>query len=163
MEIRKSTKQDIPVMKEIFEVAKQKMRTSGNTSQWEPGYPSISTLENDIDRGFSYVIEDNGKVVATFVLAICPDPTYKIIYQGKWLDDVTPYGTIHRIASINGYHGIMRTVLDFSFKKIDNIRIDTHRDNKPMIHLMLENGFTYCGIIRLENERGERIAYQKVI
>ena len=45
----------------------------------------------------------------------------------------------------------MAEVLAWSFSQIDNIRIDTHRDNKPMRHLLEKYGFTYCGIIYLLN------------
>lgn len=37
----------------------------------------------------------------------------------------------------------------------------THRDNKPMQHVVEQNGFKYCGIIHLENG-DERLAYQRI-
>lgn len=161
MTIRRSNITDLPAMQAVFADAKQKMRLSGNLMQWTGGYPSDDILLSDIEREFSYVVEDRGQIVATFVLAICEDPTYRKIYNGQWLDDSKPYGTIHRIASREGIHGIMQTVLDWAFLKIDNIRIDTHRDNKPMQHLMEKHGFTYCGIIHLLNG-DERLAFQKL-
>jgi len=148
-------------MQTIFAEAKEKMRASGNMQQWTGGYPSDDVLKNDIERGFSYVVVEHEVIIATFVLAICEDPTYKIIYEGEWLDDTKPYGTIHRIASAQGIHGIMDDVLNWSFGKINNIRVDTHRDNMPMQHLLAKNGFAYCGIIHLLNG-DERLAYQKI-
>lgn len=160
--IRKSVINDIPAMQMIFAEAKRKMRASGNMEQWTGGYPSDDILANDIARGFSYIVEQNGQIIATFVLAICEDPTYKKIYNGEWIDDNKPYGTIHRIASTDGVHGIMRDVLAWAFSQTNNIRIDTHRDNLPMQHLMDKHGFAYCGIIHLLNG-DERLAYQKII
>lgn len=160
--IRKSVINDIPAMQMIFACAKKKMRKSGNMLQWTGGYPSDDILANDIARGFSYIVEQNGQIIATFVLAICEDPTYKKIYNGEWIDDNKPYGTIHRIASTDGVHGIMRDVLAWAFSQTNNIRIDTHRDNLPMQHLMDKHGFAYCGIIHLLNG-DERLAYQKII
>jgi len=162
LSIRPSTISDIAVMQEIFAEAKVKMRASGNMRQWTGKYPSDNILAQDIERGFSYVVKDGEQVVATFVLAICEDPTYKKIYGGEWVDNQKPYGTIHRIASRQGTHGIMREVLRWAFGQIDNIRIDTHRDNLPMIHLLEKHGFKYCGIIYLLNG-DERLAYQKII
>lgn len=161
MHIRKSRISDIPVMLEIIAEAKAKMRAAGNHRQWTGGYPSEDVLREDIARGFSYVVEDGGQLVATFVLAICEDPTYRHIYEGQWLDDTLPYGTIHRIGSRNGVHDILTEVLRWSFGQVGNIRIDTHRDNQIMRHLMEKHGFTYCGIIYLLNG-DERLAYQKV-
>ena len=40
-----------------------------------------------------------------------------------------------------------------------NLRIDTHRDNVIMRHVIDLYGFTYCGIIYLLNG-DERLAYQ---
>lgn len=159
--IRHSRFEDIPVMKEIFEEAKVKMRQSGNMLQWAGDYPQKKLLEDDIQRGFSYVVEYGGRIVATFVLAECIDPTYNIIVDGQWLDDSLPYGTIHRIASRSGIKGIARFVFGWSYQRIANLRIDTHKDNKVMQHIVKSNGFHYCGIIYLANG-DERLAYQKI-
>lgn len=160
--IRRSLREDIPQMQRIFAEAKEKMRADGNLFQWTGDYPSDEILLNDIERQFSYIVECDGEVVATFVLAECEEPTYKHIYEGKWLDDVPDYATIHRIASLRVVHGMMRVVLDFAFSQIKNIRIDTHRDNHIMRHLLEANGFVYCGIIYLKSG-DERLAYQKII
>lgn len=160
--IRKSTMKDLALMQEVFAEAKQKMRAAGNMRQWTGSYPSDIILADDIERGFSYVIETGGNIVATFVLAECIEPTYDKIYEGTWLNDTLPYATIHRIASRNGYHGIMDLALNFAFSRIDNIRIDTHRDNTPMRYLIEKHNFTYCGIIYLKSG-DERLAYQRVI
>lgn len=162
MQIRHATPADLPDMHRIFAEAKQKMRASGNMHQWTGSYPSDAQLLMDMERGFSYIIEHEGQPVATFVLALCVEPTYNNIYAGAWLDDVTPYGTIHRIASLHGVHGVADAVIAWSFSRIINLRVDTHRDNHPMQHIMERHGFTYCGIIYLANG-DERLAYQKMI
>ena len=56
----------------------------------------------------------------------------------------------------------MRRILDFAFQHTDTLRIDTHEDNKTMQALLTKNGFSYCGIIHLENG-DPRLAYQKTI
>ena len=43
----------------------------------------------------------------------------------------------------------------------DNIRIDTHRDNKIMQHNLAKYGFEYCGIIHIASG-AERLAYQRL-
>lgn len=162
MTIRHSTPDDIAVMQEIFREAKRRMRAEGNIHQWSAGYPSDALLLDDMRRGVSYVMEDKGEVVATFVLAICEDPTYKNIYEGRWLEDASEYGTIHRIASRNRQHGVMAAALEFAFAKTGNVRIDTHRDNTTMKRLMERYGVTYCGKIYLPGG-DERLAYQKIL
>ena len=47
---------------------------------------------------------------------------------------------------------------------IHALRVDTHEDNLSMQHMLLKNGFTYCGIIYLESCKDlkhKRLAYEK--
>ncbi len=159
--IRLSAETDLPVMQAIFAAAKVKMRKAGNLMQWTGGYPSDDILLQDMRRAFGYIVERDGIPVATFVLAECEDPTYRVIYGGEWLDDELPYGTIHRIASVEGVHGIADAVIAWSLKRVRSLRVDTHRDNLPMQHILTKNGFSYCGIIYLL-DGSPRLAYQKL-
>ncbi len=134
------------------------MRESGNLKQWTDGYPSADVFSKDIEQGVSYIMEQEGKAVATFALIPGPDITYTKIYHGQWLND-EPYFVIHRIASRRGLKGVLHSVLVYTFQMTQNIRIDTHRDNVIMQHLMQKYGFCYCGIIYLLSG-DERLAYQ---
>ena len=86
------------------------------------------------------------------------DSTYLRIEDGKWLNE-NPYGTIHRIASDGAVKGLFSACIDFCKSQMEDLRIDTHADNKTMQHLILKNGFQKCGIIYLTNG-SPRIAYQ---
>jgi RimJ/RimL family protein N-acetyltransferase len=79
-----------------------------------------------------------------------PDPTYSVIYDGSWTDDNTYY-VIHRIAVAKEGQGIARQILDWAFGKASTIRIDTHRDNVIMHHVLQKYGFKKCGVIFLLN------------
>ena len=87
-----------------------------------------------------------------------PEPTYDVI-DGAWLTD-EPYGVIHRMASYPEVHGIFSTVINYAASHFAHLRIDTHRDNRIMQHLIEKHGFTYCGIIWLEDGT-ERLAYER--
>lgn len=161
LEIRKTRKEDIPQLKQIFATARQFMASNGNPDQWAPSYPSDEQLLNDINNGDSFVvISDSRQIVATFVHHAGIDPTYNTIYEGQWLNDA-PYATIHRIASNGEVKGIFRLALQFALNRYDNIRIDTHHDNIVMRNAIMQNGFSYCGIIHCWNG-DERMAYQYV-
>ena len=97
----------------------------------------------------------DGKIIGVFVYFKGNDPTYDKI-DGKWLDD-EEYGVIHRIASCG--KGVFSECVDWCLNQHHNIRIDTHKDNKIMQHLLSKHGFSYCGIIWLE-DGSERLAYQ---
>lgn len=158
MTIRKSTEQDVPIMQEIFAIARRFMAETGNPNQWAETYPSNEQLIDDIKSGDSFVCLENDIIVATFVLRGGDDPTYDVIYEGEWKND-NPYATIHRIASSGERKGIFNSVMSFALQNYSTIRIDTHRDNKVMRHTILKAGFKYCGIIYCWNG-DERLAYQ---
>ena len=160
--IRKSTLQDIPILMLLADEARGIMRKNGNMNQWINGYPTEEVFRRDIINGHSYLIEDEGEPTGTFAFIPSPEPTYSQIYQGKWIDEDNPYYVIHRIASKAEARGIMKDMLGYCFRQTRNIRIDTHRHNLIMRHLLQKNGFLYCGIIYLESG-DERLAYQKVL
>ena len=108
-EIRKTTPEDLNDVERIFERARRFMKENGNPTQWKDDRPSLELVKEDITSGSSYVVTDDGKIVATFAFIIGTEPTYLEI-DGAWLDD-DPYGTIHRIASDGSVKGIFAEVL----------------------------------------------------
>lgn len=159
--VRLSTFDDVPVLLQLADEARATMRQSGNMNQWGNGYPTADDFRRDIEQHCSYIIEEDGRAVATFAFIPSPEPTYARIYEGAWIDVERPYYVVHRIASLAESRGIMTTLFDFCSTVTDNLRIDTHRDNHIMQHLLLKHGFSYCGIIYLKNG-DERLAYQRL-
>ena len=159
--IREAAPTDIPEIMKVVDAAKGIMRQSGNMHQWGEGYPSEAVIAADMERNGGFVVEDDKKIVGYFAFLQSPEPTYAKIYEGKWIDDTLPYHVVHRIASNPDAHGIFSSIMDFCFSHDTNIRIDTHRDNKIMQHVILKQGFSYCGIIYLLSG-DERLAYQKI-
>ena len=160
--IRKATPDDIPILMRVFECAKGIMRASGNMHQWGKGYPSEEVVRCDIDKGNCYVAqEDGGEIAGVMSFIPGPDPTYSYIEDGEWLDD-RPYYVVHRIAVPEKGKEVARIFLDWAFSQCRTVRIDTHRDNVIMHHILRKYGFVYCGVIYLSN--GEpRDAYQLTI
>ena len=157
--IRHTRVEDIPRLQALFSHARSFMLETGNPSQWTAAYPSEELLRKDIGSRDSYVVEDEKQtVIATFVLRGGVDPTYDVIYEGRWLNDA-PYATIHRIASDGTRKGILHLAMQFAQLDYNNIRIDTHRDNQVMRNAIAKEGFVYCGIIHCWNG-DERVAYQ---
>ena len=146
----------------VMEAAKKIMRSSGNMHQWGEGYPSEAVILTDMKRDSGFVIVEEEKIVGYFAFLASPEPTYYNIYDGEWLDDERPYHVVHRIASLPDAHHIFSDIMDFCFSHDTNIRIDTHRDNTIMQHLIAKHGFSYCGIIFLASG-DERLAYQKLL
>ena len=160
MEIRHTRTDDLPVRRTIFDTARRFMVRTGNPNQWEEGFPPQAVLEADIQAECSYVCVEDGRILATFFFSTAGEPTYRVIREGAWLD-AAPYGVVHRIAAAEQGHGAAAYCLDWCLAQCGNIRIDTHRDNKPMQRLLARLGYAYCGLIDLEEGRGERLAFQK--
>ncbi len=160
--IRKSTMDDLPVILNLRDQAREIMRSYGNTFQWPDGYPRDDMFQRDIELGGSHVmLDETGKIVGTFALLPSPEVTYNVIYNGQWLND-EPYYVIHRIASTPGSHGVLDALLDYCESQVKDIRIDTHEANIIMRKGLEKHGYQYCGIILLLNG-DERLAFQKVI
>ncbi len=158
--IRHSKVNDLPRMAEIYAMARRFMARNGNATQWGSGYPSSELLLADIERGVSYIIEVEGKAVATFAFIQGDDPTYARI-EGEWPDNA-PYGTIHRLASDGSVRGTADACLAFCRSICSNIRIDTHADNLPMLRWIEKSGFRFCGIIHVSDGTPRR-AFQLII
>ena len=159
--IRRTRESDIPAVMAVFEGAKRTMRSSGNFGQWINGYPSEDIIRQDIRRRTSYVVVSGKEVKGTFAFIPGIEPTYRRIYRGRWVDDACLYGTIHRIAGAPDASGVAKACFDWCWEKLPNVRIDTHRDNVIMKHILDREGFSYCGIIYLR-DGSERLAYQKI-
>lgn len=157
MEIRHTEPADLPAIKEIYDCARAFMRSRGNLTQWNNGYPSRAVIEDDMQKGHSYVLVNDGKVVGTFAFIIGEDPTYGVIEDGAWHADRT-YGTIHRLASDGSVRGLAGICFDYCRTRMDYLRVDTHADNRPMQEAVMRYGFQRCGIIYVA-DGSPRIAY----
>lgn len=160
MEIRIAKTSDLENIMEIYDTARRFMRVNGNPTQWAGGYPQKQVILQDIEENICHVVEHNGEAVGVFAFFIGKDKTYEKI-DGKWLDDSSPYGVIHRVASNSKAKGVFNEAVNFCLKKIKNLRIDTHRDNIVMQNAVKKNGFVRCGII-ITHDGTERIAYQRI-
>ncbi len=158
MNIRKSTISDLDDILAIYEHARNEMIKNGNPTQWGKDKPTLKEIKEDIKNENSYVILEGGNIVGVFALLLGIDETYKVI-EGSWLNE-EEYGAIHRVASNGKTKGILKACLDFCESKIDNIKIDTHKDNKIMQHLLSKYGYKICGTI-YATDGTPRIAYQK--
>ena len=159
MTITKAKYDDLEMIIPIYDYARSFMTDNGNPNQWIDGYPSREIIAEDINNDSFYVCKNEEEsIVGAFTFIIGNDPTYENIYSGKWLNDKT-YGVIHRLVSNGTTHGITKNCIEWCLKQIQNIRIDTHADNKIMQSLLDKIGFEYCGIIHTHNGT-ERLAYQ---
>ena len=168
MIFRKTTIEDSASVLEIICQAQEYLKQK-NINQWQNGYPNSNSIIEDIQKGYSYVMEEDGVIIGTMAIVLDGEPTYEHIYEGNWNTDGTSYVTLHRVAVRNDWKGqgiagamIEEVVSMCQNYKMKSIRIDTHRENSSMQWMMKKNGFDYCGIIYLE-DGAERLAYERMV
>lgn len=149
MTIRLATEKDIPNMRKIFNAARDYQLKTGFT-QWAEGYPAQELILKDIEKEAAYVyLNEADEIIGVLSVFTEPDPTYTYI-EGEWLNE-QPYATIHRIATAQNEKGVGQYLMRWVQEQHANIRIDTHKENKPMKHILDKLGYFYTGVIYIEN------------
>ncbi|MFM1538755.1 hypothetical protein [Helcococcus bovis] len=157
--IRLAKIDDFNSILDVYKIARTLMKETGNPNQWGDNRPTEEAVLEDIKASKMYVIEENTEILGLFSLQ---DFDYDYVnIDGKWLND-EKYIVIHKVASSGNKKGIFSEIINYVSSKTKNIRIDTHEDNKVMQKLLVDNGFTYCGVVFIERKLKRR-AYHLVI
>jgi GNAT superfamily N-acetyltransferase len=165
MTLRKATQSDAPVIWEILQYAIEQRRKDGS-QQWQDGYPNPVTIQQDLDKGYAYVVEDKGTVLVYAAILFEKEPAYEAI-EGKWLTN-GDYVVLHRVAAspLAKGKGVATTLFQMvedlcRDKKVHSIKVDTNFDNGPMLRIMEKLGYTYCGEVFFRGS--PRKAFEKVV
>ena len=158
LSIRKAEMDDLDAVMAVYRVAQEAMISAGNPAQWGYCYPTRELICDDIAQRRCHLLCDREGIRGAFVLCEGEDPTYQKIENGRWLND-EPYVTVHRLASDGRKQGIFACTMEYCRNKYDNIRIDTHADNRKMQSLLARSGFVPCGTI-YTHDGTARLAYQ---
>lgn len=166
MNIRKSNNYDVNNIMKLIHQAQKYFKENG-IDQWQDGYPKDENILMDIQKGCSYVLEDDS-VLGTMYFAIEDDPNYGVI-DGQWLTEHQAYAVIHRIVVDESHKGqnLAKQLLDYVIDvckqhNVMSVRIDTHQDNLSMQRFLTKNGFRLCGGITLESG-APRIGFEKLL
>lgn len=165
LRFRKGVESDLERVMELVADAQNWFREQG-IDQWQDGYPTREIISSDILGSENYIVELNGVAVATAVISFAGELTYSEIKGKGWLNE-NRYAVVHRIAVADECRrkGIAKEILHFTEelcaeRGINDIRIDTHRDNRAMRSLLKKMGYTHCGRITLTSG-ASREAYHK--
>ena len=156
--IRHSTEADIEAIMQMYDHSRNVMRANGNYTQWT-GYPTRNDVAADIACGASHILEEHGSPIGTFAVVPGVEPTYGVIAHGRWIDDTTPYATVHRLAAMPNTRGIADIAFAYAKESYAHLRADTHADNAAMRHILDKHGFVYCGIVFMD-DGSPRVAYE---
>lgn len=165
LNFRKGKPEETPEIWKILQQSIERRRIDGST-QWQDGYPNISTVENDIEKGYNYVLTLDDKIIATAALIFNNEPTYDVI-DGAWLTD-EDFLVVHRVGVSDEVAGkgfatkFFQIFEDFAKEnEVYSIKVDTNFDNLAMLKILEKLDYTYCGEIQVRD--GARKAYEKVL
>ena len=131
--------------------------------QWHPGYPTLATIEGDIEAGIGYVFAEGEEIYGYCCIIIGDEPAYHVI-DGAWKTD-RPYAVVHRMAFSESARGkglsgkAFALIKEFCIENgIEAIRVDTQDENKVMQHILEREEFAYCGLVTFDG--GPKLAYE---
>lgn len=163
MELVLAAESEISRCFEILNEGRDFQRQQG-FAQWPDGYPPRSAVAEDVRTGKGYVVKEDGEIACYMYIGLDGDPAYPEI-KGAWHSDA-PYAVVHRLAMASAFRN--RGLADQVFALIAahcrqigylNIRIDTDGANLRMQHVLIKNGFSYCGTVIQGG--GDRMAFDK--
>ena len=161
--LKKATSQDHPLACTFLEQARAYQRAQGFV-QWTDNNPNSDTLAADIAQGKGYLLCEDGTPIGYVYIDLTGEPAYGHLTEGAW-KVAAPYAAVHRVAFGAEARGRGASKQLFACIKelvaahgIRLLRIDTHRDNKLMQHVLAREGFVYCGVVHYGT--AERIAYE---
>ena len=152
--LRKATEEDIPAVAEIFEHVIDREETVKVNVGWKRGvYPTEDTAREALAAGDLYVLEDDGRIVATGRINQAQVPEYAL---AGWTTDnpddkVMVLHTLAVEPSASG-HGYGTKFVAFYEKHAKEtgcaaLRMDTNEINKPARALYARLGYREVGIV----------------
>lgn len=140
--------------------------------QWQDGYPSPEVFEYDIALGQGWLFTCGGEAAGYAAISMAHEASYDEI-DGAWLSAGDAYAVVHRTMVSAKFRGTPLAAEIFSLAEDlaagsgrISVRVDTHRDNRPMHRLLAKLGYRRCGVIRVSINDGHdprRDAFEKII
>lgn len=165
MNLRKATSADLATAWEIIQYAIEQRRLDGSR-QWQDGYPNPTSIREDLDKGYAYVLEEGENIWVYAAVIFDGEPAYEAI-EGQWLSNEA-YLTVHRVAASPLAKGkgvateLFRMLETLAVRNnVYSIRVDTNFDNLAMLRIVEKLGYTYCGEVYFRG--GARKAFEKVL
>ncbi|NCP85197.1 MAG: GNAT family N-acetyltransferase [Bacteroidetes bacterium] len=164
-QFRKATLAEIPQIWEILQQAIARRKADGN-NQWQDGYPNPDVIKRDIDREIGFVLTADDLIIGYSAVLQNDEPAYAEL-EGNWLTN-GEFVVVHRVAIADSHIGkglskkILRFVEEFAIQNnIFSIKIDTNFDNVPMLKIVDQLGYKYCGEVYFRGSA--RRAFEKVL
>jgi RimJ/RimL family protein N-acetyltransferase len=172
MYLRKAKIEELDLVCDIIEDGKKQLADAG-IDQWQNEYPNRNVIKGDIEDGRAVIYNsDDHETLGVAAVIEAPDHAYDTL-QGEWQTETDKYVTVHRVAIFSHHQGkgyasqLFRDLFDYiaeNHPEAESIRIDTHRDNAKMQHLIEKFGFVKAGqIVGVYHPDDVCFVYEKVL
>lgn len=172
MYLRKATPDELDLVLDIIEDGKQQLADAG-IDQWQNDYPNKDVIKDDLAHGRAVIYNsDDHETLGVAAVLEAPDASYDTL-RGNWILDTDQYVTVHRVAIFSHHQGkgyasqLFRDLFAYIEKnhpEAKSIRIDTHKDNAKMQHLIEKFGFEKVGdIVGVYHPDDACYVYEKVL
>ncbi|MDD3335198.1 MAG: class I mannose-6-phosphate isomerase [Eubacteriales bacterium] len=154
IQFAKAKEKDFDQLCTLYRETIENMRSRG-LRQWEWGaYPSEELLQDDIDGGILYRVDEDGELCAAFAVSGEMEDAYSRI---AWQYGVKPV-TMHRLAVKPGCFGSEMVERVLSFVKAealrmgyDCLRLDVCDEDAHMLHLFRSQMLRDAGSVHFDN------------
>ncbi|WP_171014899.1 GNAT family N-acetyltransferase [Culicoidibacter larvae] len=152
----------------MFQKAREKMQQAG-IEQWTLTYPNYEILAADIKTGSMFVIQNEAKQIAGFV--VLDNKSSAEYHQQPWQENKSVL-FIHRVVVSPDFQGqgvatqlIQHCEAIARTQKIKAIHSSTHFRNIPMQYVFLKNDYSQVSAFIMQDRPniGEFFAYEKLI
>lgn len=164
MTVREASYAQADAIFELYEQSRTAFRRA-LVDKWSDGRPDFDDVFGYIDDGICYTVEENGKVIAAFVLDFSGDTTYRISLGCQWA--AGEYGVLHRVTVDESadYEATVGAIVDFCLNRcaengVEVIRSGAHPKEIRFAETLVMLGFELRGRFRTATGE-ERHAYCK--
>ena len=130
--------------------------------QWQKGYPNVEVIENDYKNKSGYLLKDKTRTIAYVSITTEKEDLYEAVKSWSCNES---YAIVHRVAMDSAYAGqgyapklfeeIRKTCESL---EVGCVRIDTHPENKKMIKIITNSGYTETA--EMMYREGVRVAFE---
>lgn len=151
--VQQATMADLDAVMDLIEDGRKALHENG-VPQWQDGYPSRLTMQQDIDSENCYLLMYGNDIAGCATLMLDGDTYYTHIVSGMWARPGHAFATIHRVAISNKFRGmrlatyLFSDLISIAYREgVRNFRISTHEKNMAMQKILAAFGFVERGTV----------------
>lgn len=148
LKIEKAHLTDLEEIFQIYQNGKSELERNG-LNQWTDNYPTIAIIQNDLEKGYMYVLKNGSEIIGAINISEEQEAEYQNV---DWKFNDSKVLVIHRLVVDPKYQrqGYAKQLMDFAedFAKnndYSSIRLDAYSANKGVIEFYKKRNYIQRG------------------